>query len=208
MPALSIATSVPVPIAIPTCACASAGASLIPSPAIATMRLSTAAASRPRLFFAGKTSASTSSMPSLLATAAAVVRLSPVSITIAMPSSLQHLDRFGGGCLDRIGNADESGGRPSIATNITVWPSLRCASARGCNPSSATPSARIMRLIAERHCAPSMRPLTPLPGQRLEILGSRERRACALPRRRQSRRPADARCRARGWRPAAKCRRR
>ena len=38
MPALSIATSVPVPMAMPTSACASAGASLIPSPAIATLR--------------------------------------------------------------------------------------------------------------------------------------------------------------------------
>ena len=37
-PALSIATSVPVPMAMPTSACASAGASLMPSPAIATMR--------------------------------------------------------------------------------------------------------------------------------------------------------------------------
>ena len=37
-PALSIATSVPVPIAMPTSACASAGASLMPSPAIATLR--------------------------------------------------------------------------------------------------------------------------------------------------------------------------
>ena len=37
-PALSIATSVPVPMAMPTSAWASAGASLMPSPAIATIR--------------------------------------------------------------------------------------------------------------------------------------------------------------------------
>ena len=38
MPALSMATSVPVPMAMPTSAAASAGASLMPSPAMATMR--------------------------------------------------------------------------------------------------------------------------------------------------------------------------
>ena len=33
-------------------------------------------------------------MPSLRATASAVVRLSPVSITMRRPSSVQHLDGF------------------------------------------------------------------------------------------------------------------
>ena len=71
--ALSIATSVPVPIAIPTWACASAGASLIPSPAIATMRPSAWSRLTTLAFCSGRTSASTSSIPSVRATASAVV---------------------------------------------------------------------------------------------------------------------------------------
>ena len=65
-PALSIATSVPVPIAMPTSACASAGASLMPSPAIATMRpsrLQPLHRARPSARAAPRRS--TSSMPSL-----------------------------------------------------------------------------------------------------------------------------------------------
>ena len=80
-PALSIATSVPVPMAMPTSAAASAGASLTPSPAIATTRPSRRSRSTTALFCSGRTSAATSSMPSRRATASAVVRLSPVSIT-------------------------------------------------------------------------------------------------------------------------------
>ena len=81
MPALSIATSVPVPMAMPTSAAASAGASLTPSPAMATTRPSRRSFSTTALLLSGSTSASTSSMPSWRATACAVVRLSPVSMT-------------------------------------------------------------------------------------------------------------------------------
>ena len=109
-PALSIATSVPVPIAIPTSACASAGASLMPSPAIATTRPcclqplarpppSAPAAPRPR----------PRRCRAARATASAVVRLSPVSITTAKPFGVQRLDRLRRRRLDRIGDADEPG---------------------------------------------------------------------------------------------------
>src|SRR3972149_11179335 len=68
-PALSMATSVPVPMAIPTWACASAGASLIPSPAMATMLPSPCRRFTASAFWSGRTSATTSSSPSLPATA-------------------------------------------------------------------------------------------------------------------------------------------
>ncbi len=71
-PALSIATSVPVPMAMPTSACASAGASLMPSPAIATLRPSACSRLTWSALSSGSTSASASSMPSCRATASAV----------------------------------------------------------------------------------------------------------------------------------------
>src|SRR5580700_350713 len=84
-PALAMAMSVPPPMAMPTSAAASAGASLMPSPAMATILPARRNASTAALFPSGKTSASTSAMPSCLAIASAVPRLSPVSMTMAMP---------------------------------------------------------------------------------------------------------------------------
>ena len=86
-PADSIATSVPVPMAMPTRARASAGASLTPSPAIATLRPSFSRRSIAASFWSGSTSAITSSIPSPFATASAVARLSPVSMTMRRPSA-------------------------------------------------------------------------------------------------------------------------
>ena len=74
-------------MAMPTSAAASAGASLTPSPAIATIRPSFCSFATTALFWSGSTSASTSSMPRLRATAFAVVRLSPVSMMTLMPSA-------------------------------------------------------------------------------------------------------------------------
>ena len=85
--ALCIATSVPVPMAIPTSAWASAGASFTPSPAIATFRPSPCRRLITAIFCSGSTSASTSVMPSRRATASAVARLSPVSMTIRSPAA-------------------------------------------------------------------------------------------------------------------------
>src|SRR3990167_2461619 len=82
---LFMATSVPVPIATPTSALASAGASLMPSPAMATMCPSFWSLSTSASLSAGLTSPCTSSMPSLAPTALAVVRPSPVAITMRRP---------------------------------------------------------------------------------------------------------------------------
>ena len=48
-------------------------------------------------------------MPSLRATACAVVRLSPVSMTMRMPSARKRGERLRGGRLDRIGDGDDAG---------------------------------------------------------------------------------------------------
>ena len=85
-PALSTATSAPVPMAIPMSARASAGASLTPSPAMATIRPSDFNRVIALSLSSGKTSATTSSIPSRRATASAVRRLSPVSMMIRRPS--------------------------------------------------------------------------------------------------------------------------
>ena len=51
---------------------------------------------------------STSSIPSVRATASAVVRLSPVSMTTRTPSALRSADGFGRRFLDGIGHAEEA----------------------------------------------------------------------------------------------------
>ncbi len=86
-PALSIATSVPEPMAMPASAAARAGVSFTPSPAMATIRPSPFSRATTALLPSGSTSASTSLIPSRRATAWAVVRLSPVSMTMRMPSA-------------------------------------------------------------------------------------------------------------------------
>ena len=56
------------------------------------------------VFLSGKTSASNSSMPSLLRDGCGRALLSPVSITIRRPPSLQVAQSVGRGLLDRIGD--------------------------------------------------------------------------------------------------------
>ena len=123
IPALSIATSVPVPIAMPTSAAASAGASLMPSPAMATIR-PCSRNSRTRSFLrCGSTPASTSSMPNLLATALAVRSLSPVSMMTLIPSSCRCLIASGVDSLIGSETARIPAAFPLIPTKITVCPS-------------------------------------------------------------------------------------
>ena len=138
-PALCIATSVPVPMAMPTSAAASAGASLTPSPAMATTRPCPRRRCTTAPFCSGRTSASTSVMPSLAATACAVVRLSPVSMTMRMPSARRLASAAGVVALIGSATAMIPAGRPSTATNIAVAPSRRSASARASRSALGTP---------------------------------------------------------------------
>ena len=81
--AASIATSVPAPMAIPMSALVSAGASLMPSPTIATFPPDLSCLITSSLP-SGKTPAITSSVPTCLLIALAVLSLSPVTITTFM----------------------------------------------------------------------------------------------------------------------------
>ena len=78
------------PIAIPTSAAASAGASFTPSPHIATTRPSARSFRTASTFCSGSTSATTSSMPSVFATASAVVRQSPLIDRSRRENSAEH----------------------------------------------------------------------------------------------------------------------
>ena len=123
MPALCMATSVPVPMAIPTSASLRAGASLMPSPAIATCLPPARSIFTWATFPAGSISASTVSSPSCLATAAAVRRLSPVSMTSFRPSAWRSLMASAVVALIGSATARIPAILPSMATNITVLPS-------------------------------------------------------------------------------------
>ncbi len=68
-------------------------------------------------------------MPSARATASAVVRLSPVSMTTRMPSAMSALSASGVVALTGSAMATRPASFPSIATKIAVAPFARCASA-------------------------------------------------------------------------------
>ena len=158
-----MAMSVPPPMAMPTSAAASAGASLMPSPAMATIWPARRNASTTALFPSGKTSASTSAMPSFLAIASAVPRLSPVSMTMAMPcafsaSSAARVVGFSGSAT-----AMRPASTPSMATKITVPPSPRSRSASPCKAAVAMPSSAKNLALPSATRRRSTMPVTPLP---------------------------------------------
>ena len=164
IPALSIATSVPVPIAMPTSAAASAGASLMPSPAIATTRPSRRYLSTTSAFAAGSTSASTSVIPTLRATASAVVLRSPVTITTRTPSacnarSASDADSFTGSATERTPARP-----PSTARNTTVHPSPQRGSASPSTSLTSTPRSPRNDAFPTATARPSTFAVTPWPG--------------------------------------------
>ena len=115
------------------------------------------------------------------ATASAVVRLSPVSMTIRMPSRLQRRDRLGRDRLDRIGDGEQRRLRDrSTPTKITVAPSraqffgaLASAAATSI-PSSAR---KAWRCRARPACP---RPCPARPGRSAESKSLSRRRAQGL----------------------------
>ena len=210
-PALSIATSVPVPIAMPTCACASAGRVV---DAVAGHRDDAALGLQPldrRGLLLGQHLGLDLVDAELAARRPrAVVRLSPVSITTRMPSAWSVCKRrrraislIGSATREQPGRRGrrprqhDASGRPGAARRPRSGEVARIDPERGEE-----------RRVADRD-ASGRRPCrsTPLPGIGAEI-GTRRR--AASPRSsaplRRSPRPADARCRARGWRPGAAAR--
>ena len=200
MPALCIATSVPVPMAMPTWACGErrrvvhavarhghdAPLGLQP---LDHRRSSGRAAPRPRLVDAR----------ACRATASAVARLSPVSITTCTPFRAQERAAPRGvDGLDGVGHADQAATRPSTATNITVCAFAAQRLGPRAEPSGRRPPGPRGALVAERHAR--ARPRGPSPPARSPSETPRPARARGRAARRRPRwpRPADARWRARG----------
>ena len=152
--ALDMATSVPVPMAMPTSALASAGASLMPSPAIATLRPSGLQPLDQRGLVFRRTSPWTSSMPSARATACAVVAPSPVAITTRSPLACNAA--IVGLAEDLIGSATASSPnkRPSPARNITLAPSARRPSASVVSEATSMLSASIKARLPSNSARP------------------------------------------------------
>ena len=172
-PALSSATSVPVPIAMPTSARASAGASLMPSPAIATTRPAACSFSTTAAFSAGRTSATTSSMPDR---APDRLRRHPAVAGEhhrPQPFGAERRDHLGRARLDRIGQPQDAA--PAARRRRRRRPSDRRRAARRRAPPAAppsTPSSASSRAFPSATARPSTRPRTPRPAQRLDAVAS------------------------------------
>src|SRR5213594_1813240 len=171
MPAFSIATSVPVPMAIPTSAAASAGASLIPSPAIATMWPCSRSRLTILLFWCGRTSASTFSIPSCFAMDFAVASKSPVSITICTPCSRSAFNASGVDSLTKSVSAIIPARRSFTATKTKLTDAVRSmpkSTAGSFSPvAPVTPRDCRNRRVPTRTRSSSTRPSAPPPEGRV-----------------------------------------
>ena len=161
--ALFIATSVPVPMAMPTSAFAKAGASLMPSPAMATMRPSFCSRSINMSLSAGLTSPCTSSMPRRAPTALAVVCPSPVAMMTRRPAAFNAARASGVLPLTGSDTASKPASCPSTARYMTLAPSPRRASAWGTSGSTDTPDCSISTVLPNASCRCSTFPRTPMP---------------------------------------------
>ena len=188
------ATSAPVPSAMPRSAAASATESLMPSPAIATTWPCCCSATTWSAFSDGSTSASTCSMPTWRATAAAVAALSPSASTppARAPSAGRPPRRTPASAGRRPGT--EVAAAPSTATNSGVPPSWAAAAAAASRAVVSMPCVVIRRALASSR-RPSTVASMPCPGW------PRTRSRAASAGRGRGRRPtaspSGARCRAR-----------
>ena len=136
-------------------------------------------------------------MPSCLATASAVVRLSPVSMMTRSPSCVQHLDRLRRRRLDGSATPSSPAHLPSMATIITVWPCERSCCSRSSICCDVDALVRHQCGIANRDAPAVDVPRTPLPVTDSKIASTCCRSQCRAPLRPgRSPPPADARCRA------------
>ena len=102
-------------------------------------------------------------MPSLRATACAVVRLSPVSITMRMPSALSACSAAAVVALIGSAIAITPAALPSTATKIAVAPSRRSSSARASSGAVAMFSSARNFALPSATRRRSTRPIAPLP---------------------------------------------
>ena len=162
-PALCIATSVPVPIASADVGLRKCGR-IVDAVAGPRHRVPFATqAPHDCVFCSCRTSASMSVMPSLLATACAVVRLSPVSITMRTPSARRLASAAGVVALIGSATAMIPAGWPLTATNIAVAPSRRASSACRSRAPVATPRSCRSLALPTATLRPPIVPVTPLP---------------------------------------------
>ena len=103
-------------------------------------------------------------MPSLRATASAVVRLSPVSMTTRMPSSRSACERLGRRRLDRVGDGDDAGGL-AVDRDEDRGRAVARAAPRRCASSGAVamPSSARNAALPSATRWPSTMPIAPLP---------------------------------------------
>ena len=112
---------------------------------------------------AGLTSPCTSSMPSFAPTALAVVRPSPVAITMRKPLACKVLMASSVVALMGSVTARMPASCLSTARCITLAPSLRRRSPSILSASVATPSCCINAVLPSTRCFPSTMPRTPIP---------------------------------------------
>ena len=138
------------------------------------------------------------------ATASAVVRLSPVSMTTRSPSRRSAAMASAVVRLDRIGDAEHGRpARPSTATSIAVCPAARSRPARRLERRRRRRRRRRARRCRPPPCGRRSRRPTPWPVTERNCSTGNSGRPRSAARRRQSRSPADARSAARGWPRAA-----
>ncbi len=191
-------------MAMPTWACASAGASLMPSPAMATTRPAACRRFTCSAFSAGSTSATISVIPSARPTASAVARVSPVSMTIRTPSARRRASASAADALTGSAMPISPSTWPARATWTTVCPSAASACARA-DQAAAARTADVVhqpRVAGRDRLAVDGAGHAP-PGDRAHVARRPESSGRAPARARRSRRPADARWRARAPRTAA-----
>ena len=163
MSAASMAMSVPAPMAMPMSARESAGASLMPSPTMAVFP-AVCKARMAASFSAGRTWAMTSSTPAARPMAAAVRRLSPVSMTTRSPIALSWAMAATLSSRRVSATAIKPRETPSRAKKRGVLPSSARASAVSASAvgRTALPLTKA-RLPPQRRC-PSMTAVSPWPG--------------------------------------------
>ena len=143
-------------------------------------------------------------MPSLLATACAVVRLSPVSMTMRMPVGPQARKRRRRRRLDRIGNGDDAG-RLAVDRRRTSLSRRRAAASSACALKCGESGCRdrcSSFALPTATLRPPTVPVTPLPVIEAKSVTPREVKPRCFAATQRSRRRADARSSVRGWRQA------
>ena len=154
-------------------------------------------------FSAGRTSASTWSMPTWAATARAVAALSPVSIHTSRPSACELGDGLGGVGLDGVGDRDQAGQRRRRRrrTSGSARPRPR-ASASAASGATSTPRACHQVGVADQRRRGRRRAaVMPCPATAVEVGGRPAGPGRGRGRRRRWPRRAGARCRPRRRRP-------